>query len=250
MKRQLWIGTLTKHYAPPWPCPACAKGILAMVPKSLVFKETERSKRNSSQEDWYPELTDYAFTAWLKCGQSSCGQEVVISGNGGLEPADDGEGGMTWSDYFAPRYCYPMPDIIEMPQKCPKEVKIELRGAFALFWADPGAAAGRLRVALERLMDNLGVQKRRKGKNGKVLDLSLHQRIELFQRRQPAAGTQLMALKWLGNAGSHEGAVSRKDLLDALEILEHSLAELIDRRTVKVAALAKALTKKHAQRRR
>jgi hypothetical protein len=219
-----------------------------LVPQSLVCKETVRSKRRHGNEDWFPEDSDYAFTAWLKCRQPSCGQEVAICGVGSYDPEDDGEGGMIWTHFFAPRYCYPMPDVIKIPPKCPNNIKEELRSAFALLWADPGAAAGRLRVALERLMDSLGLPKRRKDKNGKLFDLSLHHRIELFQKREPT-GVQLMALKWLGNTGSHEGAVSRKDLLDAFEILEHSLAEVIDRRTEKVAALAKALTKKHAKRR-
>lgn len=250
MNRQLWTGTASKHYTPPWPCPVCAKGTFALVRGSLTFKETVESKRHHGDEDWHPEDDVYVFTAWLKCGNPNCGQETAISGVGGFEPEDDGEGGMTWDLYFDPRYFFPMPDVIEIPKKCPDEVKKELRGAFALMWADPGAAAGHLRVAVERLMDALGVQKRRRDKSGKLIDLSLHHRIELFQKRDPATGAQLMALKWLGNVGSHEGAVRRGDLLDAFEILEHSLAELIDQRTKKMAALAKALIKKHARRRR
>lgn len=57
-----------------------------------------------------------------------------------------------------------------------------------------------------------------------------------------------MALKWLGNAGSHDRTVSKSDLLDAFEILEHALAEIIDRRSAKVAELAKKLAKKHGHR--
>jgi hypothetical protein len=37
-----------------------------------------------------------------------------------------------------------------------------------------------------------------------------------------------MALKWLGNTGTHTSAVTRDDLLDAFEILDHALVELID----------------------
>ena len=59
-----------------------------------------------------------------------------------------------------------------------------------------------------------------------------------------------MALKSLGNTGTHEGQVTREDVLDAFEIIEHALAELIDRRTAKVAALARKLSKKHARGRR
>jgi hypothetical protein len=143
-----------------------------------------------------------------------------------------------------------MPDIFEIPKKCPPEVKTELSAGFTLFWSDQAAAAGRIRVALERLMDHLGIPMRRKEKNGKFSELSLHHRIELFEKGEPAIGSQLMALKWLGNTGSHQGKLVRDDLLDAFEILEHALTELIDQRTAKVAALAKKLMKKHAPRRK
>jgi hypothetical protein len=54
-----------------------------------------------------------------------------------------------------------------------------------------------------------------------------------------------MALKWLGNTGTHSAEVSEDDLLDAFEILEHALIEIIEKRSTKVAELAKKLTKKH-----
>jgi len=71
-------------------------------------------------------------------------------------------------------------------------------------WADHAAAAGKVRIALECLMDHLGVPKRKKDKNGKFDDLSLHHRVEIFQKGSPIIGSQLMAHKWLGNTGSHE----------------------------------------------
>ena len=94
-------------------------------------------------------------------------------------------------------------------------------------------------------MNHLGVPKRKKEKNGRYFDLSLHARIDAFAKTKSPVGSQLMALKWLGNAGSHSTEVSKDDLLDAFEIMEHSLVEIIDKRSAKVAALAKKLTKKH-----
>lgn len=252
MKRSLWTATLTERRCPPWPCPTCSKGTLALVPKSLTYKETVESKRAQHDEGWTPDEVTYAFTAWAKCNHQFCGQEVVVSGVGGAETVhyldSEGEPDFDISDYFVPRFCFPMPDIFEIPKKCPKEIKRELCAAFTLFWSDPAATANRVRIALERLMDHLDIPKRRKDNTGKFSELTLHQRIEQFEKGEPAIGGQIMALKWLGNTGSHEGIVGREDLLDAFEILEHALAELIDRRTAKVAALAKKLMKKHAPR--
>ena len=157
----------------------------------------------------------------------------------------DENGAIGWADYFSPKACYPMPDIFDFPAKCPDDVKDELRAAFAIFWSNRPACAGRVRVALECLMNHLGVPKRKKTKSGKYYDLSLHARIDTFAAHQPTIGTQLIALKWLGNAGSHNGDVNQNDLLDAFEIMEHALGEIIDKRSAKVAELAKKLIKRH-----
>ena len=55
-----------------------------------------------------------------------------------------------------------------------------------------------------------------------------------------------MALKWLGNTGSHGSKVNVEDLLDAFEILEHTLSEIIENKSKKIATLAVNLTKKYS----
>jgi hypothetical protein len=247
MKRALWKQTLTKQYAPAWPCPSCRRGTLKIVPNSLVQKETSGSQRAHGHENWDPDWVEYTFTAWLKC--SGCGEDVVASGVGGIEPGYDQEG-MTWDDYFTPRLLVPTPDVFVIPKKCPDEVCQKLRGAFTVFWVDQAAAATRVRVALEQLLNHLGVKRRRKDQNGKLVDLTLHGRIEEFAKRDAVIGAQLMALKWLGNTGSHEGRVTKDDLLDAFEIMEHALVELIDRRSEKVVELAKQLAHRHRKKRK
>ena len=247
MKRSLWSETLTKTSCPAWPCPVCRKGSLVMVSKSLTCQETTESKRSHDDPAWDPDWIRYTFTAWARCGHLDCDQQFAIAGTGGVGPEMDYEGDMEWEDYFSPMVCYPMPHIIEVPAKCPDDVANELRGAFELFWAHRAACAGRIRVALECLMSHLGVPKRKKTSNGKYNDLTLHARIDLFAKRNKDAGAQLMALKWLGNAGSHDTGVSAGDLLDAFEILEHTLSEILDKRSAKVAAIARRLTKKHGR---
>jgi Domain of unknown function (DUF4145) len=250
MQRVLWTDYLTERSAPAWPCPHCHKSTLAFVPQSLSKKETIESKRVRGDETWEPSCINYAFTAWLKCKSSDCGQEVAVIGQGSPETYptwdEDGTPIEDWRNEFRPLFCWPMPDIIELPSTCPKEVNVELRAAFRLFWTDQAASAGRVRVALERLMDHHKIPKRRKGDKGKYYALKLHARIETFSRTESGAGEKLMALKWLGNTASHQGAVSRDDLLDGFEILECVLADLFEQRAARVAELTRLLTKKHA----
>jgi hypothetical protein len=216
------------------------------VPKSLIHKETVWSKRARKSDDWDPDWITYSFTAWVKCNNPSCGEEAAVLGNGGVNYHYDEEGqAVERFDYFSPLFCTPMPDIFELPKKCPNEIASELQAAFALFWSDSSASANRVRVALEALMNHLQIPKRRKNNKGKFSKLTLHDRIVAFSVNESRIGGQLMALKWLCNAGSHSGKVMPDDVLDAFEILEQALLELIEHRSKRLAALAQGLTEKH-----
>lgn len=245
MDRHLWTQELSLHYCPPWPCRSCQKGTLALINGSVTFKETVESIRSHNHENFDADWITYAFTAWAQCTHPTCRQEYAIAGMGGVAPQWVSEEEWEWDDYFAPKFCYPMPDIISIPAKCPEDVQNELRAAFSLFWSNPAACAGRMRVSLESLMNHLGVPKTKVSATGKIVDQGLHDRIDAYAKSAPEIGMQLMALKWLGNTASHESDVSKTDLLDAFEIMEHALGEIIGGHSAKVAALAKKLIEKH-----
>jgi hypothetical protein len=248
MNRALWIGSISENYCSPWHCPCCHKGTVVLVPKSLLHEETVESLRSHKDPEFEPEWISYSFTARGKCSHVACQQKFAIAGQGGVSPeytTDDGD--WEYEDYFLPKYCFPMPHIIELPQKCPEDITKELTGAFSLFWADRPACAGRIRVSLESLMNHLGVPTKKKASNGRYFELTLHARIDAYAAKDPRIGSQLMALKWLGNTGSHKGDVSKTDILDAFEILEHALGEILDKRSERVATLAKKLVKKHGR---
>ncbi len=245
MNRDLWNGTLSRTDCPAWPCPVCRTGTLALLPKSLASEETITSVRLHQDANFDPDWIEYSFTAWAHCTNARCKQKFAIAGFGGVSPEQQPDGDLDWEDFFKPLLCHPTLHIISIPEKCPDDIREELLAAFRVFWAHPMACAGRIRVALELLMNHIGVAKRRKNQKGRFLELSLHARIEAFAIKEKAIGSQLMALKWLGNTGSHDGNLSTTDLLDAFEILEHSLSEILDRRSARVAQLAKTLLRKH-----
>jgi hypothetical protein len=218
-----------------------------LLVKTLVSHETAESKSARQSDDWNPDWINYNFTAWAQCSNQTCKQSFAIGGEGGVGPDYGPEGDIEWQDYFAPLFCRPMPDIIGLPEKCPLEVQTELRSAFSIFWLQKAGCAGRIRVALEYLMNHLGVPKRKRDKAGKYFDLTLHARIDAYAKSEPDIGAQLIALKWLGNTGSHYSDVKASDLLDAFEILEHALAEIVGGRSKRIALLAKKLTRKHGR---
>lgn len=245
MDREVWQHVITETSVPAWRCPVCKLGHTHLEEGAFRFEETAESVRWRNDDGWDPDWIDYAFTAWAYCTNPGCGQRFCISGNGGISETYD-EDGVDWGEYFLPKHCYPMPWIIEIPKKCPREIKEELKSAFLLFWSHRPACAGRLRVVLELLMDHIGVPTEITGEDQKTRQLKLHHRIEHFMSQNQAVGAQLMALKWLGNTGAHDSSVMKKDLLDAFEILEYALEEIVDMRAERVAELAKKLQDKHS----
>lgn len=243
MQRNIWSQHVDNSYCPPWKCPSCCNGTVILVRDSFKQAQTYESKAARKHEDWDPEWITYTFSAWALCSNAKCKEEFVITGDGGVEPGWDSEGDMKWSDTFYPRYIAPMPRVIEFPAKCPKDIVKELESSFLLLLSCPAASAGRIRAALELLLDHVGIA-RKPEKEGAV-EYSLHKRIEEYSKNNAVLGGHLMALKWLGNTGSHQSNVHKSDLLDAFEILEHALSEIIENRSERLAALAKQLVEKH-----
>lgn len=247
MNRQLWTSSVSDTYCPPWPCPTCKVGGLRIRQKSLTHSETVESHRWHDQEGWGPDHIEFTFSAWADCSNEKCKEHFSIIGSGGIEQeyTGDDDGSTDWVNHFYPSWIQPTLHMIDVPTRCPRPVSSALRDAFALYWSQPDACAGRIRVALEALLTHLGVPDEEVNAGGKVSALSLHRRIDLFAKQNAEVGGQLMALKWLGNTGAHGNQVTKADILDGLELLEHSLVEVLEKRSEKMAALAKKLLDRH-----
>jgi hypothetical protein len=117
--------------------------------------------------------------------------------------------------------------LLNPPDKTPETVRRAVEAASTLLWTDPGAAGNRLRFAIEELLTAHRVR-RYSVKNGRQNRLNTHSRIELLQQRKEAAGDALMAVKWIGNEGSHADALTATDVIDGAELLGHALRLLYD----------------------
>ncbi len=118
--------------------------------------------------------------------------------------------------------------MIVIPAACPKDVREEVIAAFSLYWLDLAACLNRIRNAMELVLDNLKVPKTALDRARKKKQrLSLHHRIEKLEKKRPKLKDiceQMMAVKHLGNAGSHSGErVWPDDVFDGFDILERVL---------------------------
>jgi hypothetical protein len=173
-----------------------------------------------------------------------------VSGVTGVEQIQTGEDEWEYEEVLYPTFVDPPLHFFSLPKRCPPAVSVELTACFRLVWMDVNAAANRVRAAVERLMDHLKIPTKRKNKNGKFDRLSLHKRIEEFRKKEPVLGDALLAVKWLGNSGSHGNELRREDLFDAFKILDHVLDVVLVQRGRAVAKLAREINKRKGPRSR
>ncbi len=226
---------------PDWPCPTCGKGHLKSDKDTLLNKETGPSKAAHAHDAWDPEWIDRRFAGLLECNFGNCGELVAILGDVSIVEGygydeNTGEPTQEYSERFKPRCLSPAPLPIRPPVETPELVQSALREAAALIWQSAEGAANQVRQAVEHLMDEQGVTKSLPGAY-----LSLHNRIKEFEAKDPKNAEILLAVKWLGNSGSHAGGLTRDDVFDAFHMVELALVNLYDTTTADIMAKVKAI---------
>ncbi|WP_342150247.1 DUF4145 domain-containing protein [Methylorubrum sp. SB2] len=241
MRRDLWGDKFLQSSVPGFPCPRCTHGTVRVVQGSLQVVETLHSKiwMRDENSDW--DHRDQKFCLLLQCDDTTCGEIVTVTGQVEYDQIQDDEYGWQLSDFLAPKSMYPAPPMIQIPKKSPDAVKKELKLAFQIYWADPGASAGRLRTSAERLLDHFKIKKTQVV-NGKRVPFSLNNRINAFESVKPGFKGSLHALRIIGNLGTHQGANS-EPLLDAFAVYEDALKEIFGEGKSHIAKLVKKITK-------
>lgn len=218
---------------PSWTCPTCQTSVLKPMEGKQQVIETGPSKAAFNHEAWDPDWIVERFIDLLRCENPSCGQIVAVSGKTSHYRAMYNDNPFEEPEYdliqtFIPKTIVPAPSIFSIPLKTPEELTRQLHKAFSLFWMDLEASAGRIRVCIELLMDDLKVSTHGTDKvTGIEFELSLHARIEKYGKTDKQSAALLLAVKWIGNQGSHVSLdeLERDDLLDVFEIVEFVLEE-------------------------
>ena len=224
-------------------CPNCKKGKLAPVEKSFRTLEPPHSKDAYGHEAWDPDWIEYRFNFECKCNLATCQEVAFVSGTGFVDQmyVDDE---IEYFDHFQIRSVVPAPPLIDIPSKTPYAVRRPLEKSFELYWIDNSAASNALRASLEAVLDELKVPRTKKNKSGGTSFISLHERIEKASTSLPDFKELFLALKDVGNHGSHGEEVHSEFYSDALEIYSHVIKQLYENDAAEMKALAKKLREK------
>lgn len=220
------------------PCPNCITGELISIEKKFVQTETRTSSIQTTEEPSYP-YTDYVFTEHFSC--TDCAEIVAAVGF----KSEDNYPSQNSSDNMFVKYSSftPAPHIIEIPKSCHVMVRKILIESFGLFWMDENSCANKIRISVEALMDALKVKKTIMTKKGRR-DLSLHARILVYKDKNPDVSEYLLAIKWIGNSGSHLSDVTEGHILDAYRLLEYALELIYNDKKKDLTRISKAINKR------
>jgi hypothetical protein len=240
--RSIWVEVFERDQFPTFPCPRCERGRVALDKETLKIVEPTFSTRAHDLEGWEPDWTRERFSVHLRCVESECGEVVVVSGDTKNVDKHDEEFGWTLTSALTPRTMFPPPPIISLPTDLPHNISSKIEAAFGLFWLDFGASGNSLRISVELLMNHLNVPHTAiSKKTGKLVDLDLNGRIQFYEKSSPDHGQTFHALRVVGNIGSHDASLSREALLDAFELYEDALAEIVGGRKAYLEALKKKI---------
>lgn len=239
------LNKVSQHFAEEptakYVCPTCNKGELIPQKSSFSVTEPPFSKNAHSHEAWDPDWIEYRFNYICVCDRAGCGETAHVAGSGSVDQRYDENYDAEYYDSFRIHSFFPVPNIIQVPDDAPLEVDSLLKKCFALFWVDLSAASNAMRASLEALLDELKIPATKLNKKKQNVRLNLHQRLDIWSKHEKEYAELCVALKEVGNLGSHGETVREKHFFGALEIYSHVLSQLYENEAEKMKALAKKI---------
>lgn len=212
-----------------WLCPTCGKSVLQI--KEGTFNEQATAETFINADYISEDQVKYIYSCLLICSNHKCKEVVANTGIGGIELNYDAATiEEARYDYFVPKYFEPNLKLFSIPPDCPESVSLYLNESFKLFFISPYAALNNVRIAIEKLLTELGVPGFGTPPEKYI---PLHKRIEKLPEEYCEIKSILEAVKWLGNEGSHGGDDASVDtVINAYEFMEHILQEIYQPKTV------------------
>lgn len=203
--RPVWETSHFSDYKPfGWSCGKCCIGQLRANVDKKMLKERQ-SKR---------------FVCQMRCTEPACDEVYYVIGKWGKFDKLGAElsierTGNDFQRWFFPTAFEPTLVFFSCETTTPDVIKDSLNEAFKLYWISYSACVNAIRKVLERLMDHHSIK-------GSTLD----QQLKNFGLQHPLITNKMLAIKLLGNVGSHQNYIERSDALDGFELLAAVLSEL------------------------
>ncbi|MER7609748.1 DUF4145 domain-containing protein [Nocardioides sp. NPDC127503] len=218
----------------PWPrprCPSCDAGHIRF--DQPVDAESHASASSRDHPAFEPEWIRGTFALLGACENPDCRQTVHGTGDYTVDyskkSAPDNpweQHGPAYSAYYQLTHLHPPMLLMPIPASAPEVTQEAVRRASRVLFADPGLAATALRAAVERFMSAEGIAAT--WPSGKFR--SAHSRIKEWGEADPnrdRVANLLFAVKWLGNAGTHEDSdLTVSEVLDGAGLLDEAFHRL------------------------
>jgi hypothetical protein len=211
-----------------------------LKPDVITHKQSTLSAEEYAQEYGEPEMIYGVFWGNLTC--SNCDTPCAVAGDMRLDYiGTDEDGNSEYGYYLNVKFFNPSLRLIDFPAETPKPFINTINEASAVLFANPDAAANRVRVSIDVLLTELKVPRQKLNKVRKQVKIETHSRINVYRKKNPEAADYLEAAKWMGNDGSHETGLTVDNVLDGLEALQYALDRIYSSNAKKLAARVKKI---------
>lgn len=217
----------------PWPrpvCPKCQQGYISFA--EPIEDESLESASMRELDLFDPEWTNGTFSIRGECENVKCKQSIHGVGDFSVgisttfDPSDMECGGVPYTGLYTLKHLHPPLLIMSTPTSAPAEVREGTLRASHVLFADPGLSATALRATVERFLTIEGISPVTSTNKFR----SAHQRIQEWanaEATRPSVADLFFAVKWLGNAGTHEDSdLTAIEVLDGARILDEAFHRL------------------------
>ena len=231
---------------PDLPCLICNRG--ALEPTITEFESKISADHRVGAETLEGPERGF-FHGELACSRVPCGNRYVVAGEWtrGSSNPDENDLDTYDPDSFGTvvRHILPPLPLIAFPDATPPKVAALVESASSVLLSDPAAATTRIRTAIEVLLDEQRIRKTTINKRGVRVRLFAHDRIKLLESKNKEASDQLMAMKNIGNVGTHEGEpLPLAWVLDGIELFARAIELIYDRREAELARRAAEINRR------
>lgn len=223
-------------------CPHCNNGKLILLKDNYIKKQYKWSEKKSEVYDNKGNYCGYdiykdvsLISGVLICNNKDCNEITAFNGeiHGGEIPVFCEEMDREIdADVYHLNFIYLNPPIHIIPihREYPDIIQKLLKESYSLYWNHSSSCVNKLRIIVEEILDYLRIPKKEKiksGKNrGKFKNLSAHGRLGILKKKvkYEKLSKFLLAIKWIGNEGSHSHVdLSTEELLEVYNILQEAL---------------------------